>query len=1169
MIVKKALFIVLFGCLSGLNAVSQPVNTESFVLIINSYGETNQWTDKILTPLKEALQSHNNQSTIHVEYLNSGMLRLPSNWKMRMELWFKDYQNPPSLVILIEDEAWMTYRATVPESWKNIPVILCRVNESIIDFSDYERSNNVDIGRLMPTASSTKGFHVTGVYETFHIKETIDLMKQLRPEMNQVVFVSDYRYSSIYARVLLKDVMDKSFPELGFKQLDSDSISPVKLLNEINDLTQESGILLYRWNANSDDYIYSVDRLHRVLNQFYINPIFTLTDIGMETGNYTGGVFPSSDIYEKETVLLAMKVLKGASPDTMPFIHLGTLTPFLSQKNLIESKIDPELWPKHAQYIHIPPTLWDKYKETILIFLLLTFVFLSVLGIILYLWSKTKTLKNNLADSLLQYHTLFDNMPIAFVRCGLIYDQKGEVSDFKILDGNPAFNKLYGDEKKNRINTLATELDSSLSKEVFHGLKELIQNRGMAHVEFYGKTLKQHFDTIIYSYQKDEFIVFLVDITKQKKASAAAKENEKRFQMIFNNLPTGVLVYDKRGNLINMNESYLNIMKVADKQEAIGSNLFDIPVLSKEIKDQIRAGKYANTEVRVDFGKIDTGFRTGQHGVRIHNFIIDSIKNSKGEPENYIMILLDNTDIHNAILKNRKLEYLFRYTSTVSKIGVASLDFLQDEGFATSEWFENLGEKENADIKESMREYTNVHPEDREKLIRFMQQACRGQAKAIAYDIRVRRPDGTWKWVKQYLILREFDPSNNIIEIVGLNIDIDLQKQVEEELKNAKLQAEESDRLKSAFLANMSHEIRTPLNAIVGFSSLLTITDDEQEKANFISIIEKNNELLLQLINDVLDLSKIEAGTLEFIYSDVNVNELMGEIEQIYRLKTNKAVQLVYERKPEPCDVRTERNRLFQIMTNLINNAIKFTMIGSIRFGYEVRGMNLYFYVTDTGCGIPEDKIDKVFDRFVKLNKFSQGTGLGLAICQTLVNKLGGTIGVSSEEGKGSTFWFTIPNSPVIKLPDLPESIGLKTVDPASVKETRKVLLIAEDNEYNFALYKALLSKDYDLLHAWNGKEAVAMFEENRVDLILMDIKMPEMNGYEATAVIRKRSKVVPIIAVTAFAFAEDERQIMEGGFNGYTTKPINSERLKKMIQTMLGNPSAPFSSGIEKDREE
>ena len=379
-----------------------------------------------------------------------------------------------------------------------------------------------------------------------------------------------------------------------------------------------------------------------------------------------------------------------------------------------------------------------------------------------------------------------------------------------------------------------------------------------------------------------------------------------------------------------------------------------------------------------------------------------------------------------------------------------------------------------------------------------------------------------------YFYLRTSKLKNKLL------ILIDKQKEDEIELRKAKDKAEESDRLKSAFLANMSHEIRTPLNAIVGFSNLLTIAENEEERDEYINIISNNNELLLQLINDILDIAKIEAGTLEFIESEIDINALLSDIEQSSRLKVLEGVQVSFVEKMPHCIILSDKNRLAQVVTNFINNAIKFTKEGSIRFGYRHIDENLLFYVSDTGCGIEPEKKDLVFNRFVKLNSFAQGTGLGLAICQMIVKKLGGEIGVESELGEGSTFWFTLPDSVIhdIKAQPIKKAVDEETVTDDTNRK-KATLLIAEDNESNYILIRAVL-KDYTLLHARDGNEAVRLYRERHPDLILMDLKMPDMDGYEATAEIRKEDSDIPIIAVTAFAFAEDEQRVKQSGFNGY-----------------------------------
>jgi CheY-like chemotaxis protein/anti-sigma regulatory factor (Ser/Thr protein kinase) len=309
--------------------------------------------------------------------------------------------------------------------------------------------------------------------------------------------------------------------------------------------------------------------------------------------------------------------------------------------------------------------------------------------------------------------------------------------------------------------------------------------------------------------------------------------------------------------------------------------------------------------------------------------------------------------------------------------------------------------------------------------------------------------------------------------------------------------------------------------------------------------------MLLQLINDVLDLSKIEAGILDFNYSNVDINNLLSEIEQMSRLKVDQnIVKVSFEDRLPECVISTDRHRLAQVINNFISNAIKFTKQGSIQFGYLLRDKQLYFYVKDTGHGISKENLAAIFDRFVKLDSFTQGTGLGLAICTSIVRKLGGDIGVDSLEGKGSTFWFTLPDNKIVA------NLETLNVKPAKEKETKvnktATLLVAEDDASNYRLVEVLLGKEYNLIHAWNGEEAVQLFKNNKPDLVLMDINMPLMNGYESTKKIREISENVPVIAVTAYATEEDKIKIMNSGFDDLFSKPIHAVLLKEKIGKLL-----------------
>lgn len=409
--------------------------------------------------------------------------------------------------------------------------------------------------------------------------------------------------------------------------------------------------------------------------------------------------------------------------------------------------------------------------------------------------------------------------------------------------------------------------------------------------------------------------------------------------------------------------------------------------------------------------------------------------------------------------------------------------------------------------------------------------------------------DQEYEWVETQGSIFQNDSEGAPSQLIGSARVITSQKRMEESLREAKEQAEHSNTLKSAFLANMSHEIRTPLNAIVGFSELLAQTGNDEEKQEYLHIIRNSNVLLLQLIGDILDLSKIEAGTLEFSFADHDLNTLMEELEQTARMKvTNPSVEIACTYKVPNCTIHTDRGRLLQVLHNFINNAAKFTERGHIHFGFRKHpDSRWYFYVEDTGCGIPADKIDSVFERFVKLSNRVQGTGLGLAISKSIIERLGGEIGVFSAERQGSTFWFLLPAGSITTSACANE-IKTDALEDSDINTETVSILIAEDDSANYKLFEAMLKKNYILQHAWNGRQAVEMFKEYHPDIILMDIKMPEMDGYEATAAIRKLSPHIPIIAVTAFAYPEDMRRILTNGFNGCLSKPVNANELKNKI---------------------
>jgi signal transduction histidine kinase/CheY-like chemotaxis protein len=386
--------------------------------------------------------------------------------------------------------------------------------------------------------------------------------------------------------------------------------------------------------------------------------------------------------------------------------------------------------------------------------------------------------------------------------------------------------------------------------------------------------------------------------------------------------------------------------------------------------------------------------------------------------------------------------------------------------------------------------------------------------------------------------------------------------QQKEELNNAKEKAEESDRLKSAFLANMSHEIRTPMNAIVGFSELIEFETDLNKRRQYVKVIQNSSSNLLNLIVDIVDLSKIEIGVMQLNYTDFHISDMFFQLKEIYDVELNKKeksnIRLSYYLPEANISINSDPQRIKQILSNLLGNAVKFTKYGEIKFSYEKIKDELIFSVSDTGTGIPEKDQKKIFERFVKFDyegMNQEGTGIGLSLVEKLVTLLKGRVWVISTYGKGSSFYFSIPFIPP------KNSSANASVTPANSKavtlELRKKILVVEDDTNSLFLIQEILRPlNVNIHHIADGREAVEYIRENPdTHMVLMDMKLPNMNGDEATIAIRKFNPEILIIAQTAYAMLGDKQKALDAGCNDYITKPLESKKLIEMIQRLLFKP--------------
>lgn len=453
-----------------------------------------------------------------------------------------------------------------------------------------------------------------------------------------------------------------------------------------------------------------------------------------------------------------------------------------------------------------------------------------------------------------------------------------------------------------------------------------------------------------------------------------------------------------------------------------------------------------------------------------------------------------------------------------------------------------------------------THPEDLDCIRKNIEYMLQRTDKEFSFQYRSKSKwENEWQTLIVTGIPVEKDKKGNVTRYTGIKFNNTKWEKMAQELKEMKEKAELSDRLKSAFLANMSHEIRTPLNAIVGFSGLMVHCDDPAEKEEYMNIIESNNELLLRLINDILDLSKIESGILERKREKFNLSRVCNELYMMIQQKmTNPDVKLFVDNPCSDCWIFLDINRLKQVWMNFLTNAVKCTHAGFIKMGYSIENEGVRFYVQDSGVGIPVELQDRVFGRFQKLNEFAQGTGLGLAISRAIIEGAGGEIGFTSSPGIGSTFWAWVPckidtqeKEEIQEIENTPATPVLVQQIPSLSEINKKdfKVLIAEDNDSNFSLVQHILFK-YNLTRVKNGVEALEKLRNEKYDIILMDMKMPIMGGLEAVRKIREFDTKVPIIALTAYAFDSDRTSAMEAGCNAFLTKPLNKSQLLGLFST-------------------
>ncbi len=609
-------------------------------------------------------------------------------------------------------------------------------------------------------------------------------------------------------------------------------------------------------------------------------------------------------------------------------------------------------------------------------------------------------------------HKLFFNMPLGYFNLRIEQNSEGTVTDYEYRDVNTKFTEMVGMTREQLVGKMHTEIGPIFVKKLDLQILARVAFKGeVYYTQGQMRYNQRYYNTTIYSPRYGDIVALFSDVTDTVLASEALTKSEEELKKVYTNIPVGIEMYDKNGVLIEVNEKELEILCVKSKDELLGLNLFDHPSLPKSAYDLLKAGKDATFDVAAE--AMQTAYTYyGVEDARINKYLsvkCNVLYNSKGEVENYLLIVIDNTQMYQASAQVREFEAVFNTVAEIAEIGLFRWNPLKGESYGTEQYVRNMGlTPEEANDFLIFQE--RVHPNDVEVLQRFLDDAIAGRTNSITYDFRVS--DGEqWKWLRTACFITEYEPEKNNVQFLGVNYNINEIKVGEQKLLEAKSRAEEADRLKTAFLANMSHEIRTPLNAIVGFSGILVETDDKEDQQQFISIIKKNNDHLLNLISDILDISKVEAGTVDITTGYLMAEDICTQVVDSLSIKNEMGLDMRFIPNADMPNVLMESDakRITQILSNFIANALKFTRQGHVWLSYKIVDKEIEFSVEDTGIGIAGEHISNLFDRFFKVDDFVPGTGLGLSICKTIAERLSGTVGVESTLGVGSRFWLRLP----------------------------------------------------------------------------------------------------------------------------------------------------------------
>ncbi len=1004
----KYLISLLIGSIFFLMSTKATAINKDYVLIINSTLTNGTWSEYFNKELKKEFKLREDRElltrTLPLHRVNS-VITADS---LRSQL-LSTLPQPPKAVVVVGAGSWHISAPLFHTVWKDIPIILCNSGAMLpASFAEIFSPNPDTPESTITIDELRKQYNITLLEQKVYLKETIRLMKQLQPQMKRLVFISDNLYKSVAVRQELKQTLNKHYPELELQLLTEYETGLEELLDSISNYNETSGLLYYSWyrSPKRDNEQYYADNIGKMFNGFSNTLIFTLDDLQPKERCFSGGYFITSKEYAKECITMIDSIFAGKRASELAFgPQHATPQKHLNYADLVWYKVPESYYPQDACYYNKPLTPYETHKGKIQIGLLIILIIIA--SRIYSGWTRNKLKRQN--------QRIIASLDVAVY----LVNKEGYIE--RLLNTPDPENKIHASPKMQRFPLQKLFIQPDIYNQTMNTLASVLKTMQTKHLacKIKREDGKELFITtrIVY-YNKTQVLFFVRNISDIEADRLRSERYQFFLESVLDNLPIATIVKD-----INKNNRYLIWNKKA-------SELVNVP--ASDI-----VGKYQN-----DFNQnIDKEYVNETEKLVIESGIPQSfvkrIKDANGEEHvlsihkalvtypkgNERWLVSSSLDISELEMQKKQIENMNRhYLFVIKAIGLISWtwDLQKDEIVCNRDFFVPKSEAQTGIIKETGDQYySQLLPEYRDEIRNSFQELVNGAIPTLCKEYQILyEGDDSPSWAETFAIVSEKDEKGHPAKLVGATRLIDQRKRMEQELLNAKEKAEESNRLKSAFLANMSHEIRTPLNAIVGFSALLAEASTDEQNLEYLHIIENNNQLLLQLINDILDISKIESGSLEFTYGEMNVNESFKEVASISAYRVNEGVQISFLPAMDECVIYTEKNRMLQVLNNYISNAIKHTENGKIDFGYYLpEDGKIRFFVKDTGCGIPEKEQNRIFGRFVKLNSFKQGTGLGLSICSMIAEKMDGKVGVISEVGKGSEFWFEIPYQPLPSTP--------------------------------------------------------------------------------------------------------------------------------------------------------